>query len=120
MEYRLRKPTQFKRRTLTRIGREIVPVEPGDANLLRRVTIFAPATPVVYFAIEPQEVIEGDLDGVDDAGASPDDIGKDRSYQWAPIGGLGVPFLIRADQYISASAESDLATLGVIIEYLEA
>lgn len=119
MDYRLRKPTQIKRRTVTRVGREIVPIEASDVNLVRRVTIFTPPTPPVYFAIGPQEVIEGDLEGVDDAGSLPEDIGKDRSFQWAPILGSGVPFLIRADQHVSAVAENGVATLSVIIEYLE-
>ncbi len=119
MNYRLRKPTQLKRRTVTRTGREIVPIEGGDANLLRRVTIFVPASPTVYFAIGPQESIEGDLKGVDNAGADTDDIGRDRSFQWAPLNNIGVPFLIRADQHVSASAANDLAVMGVLIEYLE-
>lgn len=120
MDYRLRKPTQLKRRTFTRLGLEIVPREAGaPEGALRRVTIYVPTEPVCYFAIGPQEPIEGDLEGVDDAGADPEDIGRDRSYQWAPITGVAVPILIRADQTIAASADKGLATLGVVIEYLE-
>jgi len=120
VSYRLRAPTQLKRRTVTRLGREIVPIEAGPADALRQITIYAPVDPVVYFAIGPQEPIEGDLEGVDNAGAEPEDIGLDRSFQWAPLGAaVPVPFLIRADQFISATAKTGVATMGVIIEYLE-
>lgn len=119
MDYRLRKPTQLKRRTFTRLGLEIVPREAGaPADALRRISFTVPPAPTCYFAIGPQEPIEGDLEGVDNAGADPEDIGRDRSYQWAPLVGY-VSFLIRADQTIAAAANVELATLGILIEYLE-
>lgn len=119
MDYRLRKPTQLKRRTFTRLGLEIVPRETGVSDdVLRRISFVAPTSPICYFAVGPQEPIEGDLEGVDNAGVDPEDIGRDRSYQWAPLSGY-VSFLIRADQTVVASASVELATLGVVIEYLE-
>lgn len=115
----LRKPTQFKRRTVTQTGRIILYPEPDvPDNAVRHVEVTLPESPSCALVLGPQIPEDGDLRGVDDSGARPEDVAFGRPFQWPePDAGKTYKFNIRADQWIAAMSVEGIAKVTVTVEY---
>lgn len=133
----LRKHTQIVRRSVSMTGRTVYDLDGTVAgsthvivgpeqdapspSAIRRITVSVPESPTVYLALGPQITLgDGtDLAGVDDAGATPEDIANSRDYQWpTPDAGRDFVFEILPDQWLAAKSSDGVADLTVVIEYL--
>lgn len=121
---KLRKDTKWRRTTVDQTGRIIESPEqdaPHD-NCCREVTIVLPESPPVSLALgpHPKEIDRGrgELEGIDNAGATPEDIAEGRAYQWPePDAGRDYTFRLRPHQWIAAMATEGIAKISVLVEY---
>jgi hypothetical protein len=116
----LRKPTQWLRRTVPQNpGRQILGPDPDGVGV-RRVQLVLPESPSVAVVLGPQAGAQDgtDLQGVDDAGATPESIAEGRNYQWPePDPGNVYEFCITPAQWITVIAKTGIAHVSVIVEY---
>jgi hypothetical protein len=137
---KLRKHTEWKRRTVDQTGRIILPPEydAPDAMALRHVQLILPDSPQVAVAIGPTPQFtgttmedlklylenlqaKGDILGIDDVGSTPDDIADGRPFQWPePQGGATYyGFHLAAGQWLAAMAIEGFAKVSMIVEYVD-
>lgn len=115
----LRKPTQMKRRTVTQVARVILGPEKGAGEgAIRHVTVSLPENPGVAMVIGPQESLPSDICGIDDSGATPEDVAFSRAFQWPePDAGRDHCFNLLPNQWVAAMALEGLAKIAIIVEY---
>jgi len=119
---RLRKGSELKRRTVLTTGRVILfPETDAPPGSYREVVLTLPEDAVVSVAIGPQRLSDpADLRGVDDAGATPEDIAEGRYFQWPqPAPGVVHKFRLLPEQWIAAMSQDGIADTTLYIEYLE-
>jgi hypothetical protein len=123
---RLRKDTRWRRVSVDETGRviEYPETDAPDGNCCREVTVVLPENPPVGLALGPQPMevdkARGELEGIDNAGATPEDIANGRGYQWPePDSGRDYTFQIRPRQWIAAMAKEGVAHVSILVTYPE-
>lgn len=100
-------------------GRTILFPETGaPKGSLRRVIITLPENPQVGLAVGPYIALEGDINGIDNAGATPQDIADTRVYQWPePDAGRDYEINLLPHQWIAAISHEGIAKVTMLVEY---
>lgn len=116
----IRKGSELKRRTVMPTGRVILSPElSAPDGSYRKVVVTLPENPQVSLVIGPMTLSDpADLKGVDDAGATPQDIAEGRFFQWPePSSQTRQQYTLLPHQWLAAMSTDGIAGITVYVEY---
>jgi hypothetical protein len=101
-------------------GRVILfPEEGAPAGSTRKVVVTLPENPSVSLVIGPMRLTDGaDVRGIDDAGATPQDIAEGRYFQWpSPAPTTRQEYELLPNQWLAALSQDGIADVTLYVEY---